>query len=162
MDSNEILALRCSKGLTQDKLASALGLHRTTVLGWERGTIHISARNEAKLRDCLGMTAPQTSSIPPSMSPEDLIALRTGKGMSQADLADKIGVTKLTILRWEKGRTPISRKYELSIRALFTDASNNDAQRRAIVLEKSLRAILTMDNVDRIHGYVEAILQGNC
>lgn len=37
--------------------------------------------------------------------------LRKEKGLTQQELADKIGVTKLTILRWEKGdRVPKSDK----------------------------------------------------
>lgn len=43
------------------------------------------------------------------MKPATLTSLRTRAGLSQAALADKLGVSRQTINRWENGLTPISR-----------------------------------------------------
>lgn len=41
------------------------------------------------------------------MTPDDLKSARTKLGLSQAELAHRIGVTRNTINRWEMGLHPI-------------------------------------------------------
>lgn len=41
------------------------------------------------------------------MTPTDLKALRTKRGWTQHDLAERIGVDRNTVARWEQGVHPI-------------------------------------------------------
>ena len=41
----------------------------------------------------------------------ELRALRAGAGMTQQDLADKLGVTHISVSRWENGKTIPSPRY---------------------------------------------------
>jgi DNA-binding XRE family transcriptional regulator len=44
---------------------------------------------------------------------------RLGKGLLQVDLAKKIGVSEMTIVNWEKGRTDPTRKNLERIKAIM-------------------------------------------
>lgn len=52
------------------------------------------------------------------MTPSELRAARASLGLSQRALAERIGVARLTVIRWEAGTWPITRRTELAIRSL--------------------------------------------
>ncbi len=52
------------------------------------------------------------------MTKSDLISMRAALSMSQAELADAVGVHKSTVLRWESGETPIPKMLELAMQTL--------------------------------------------
>ncbi len=50
-----------------------------------------------------------------TMTPEELIAYRHKLGISQQTLAERWGISKRTIIRWEKGEVPIPKLVDLAI-----------------------------------------------
>lgn len=52
------------------------------------------------------------------MTPADYKAAREALGLTQAQLAERLGVTRATINAREAGRTPITEEASLAIRAL--------------------------------------------
>ncbi|MDD2534856.1 MAG: helix-turn-helix transcriptional regulator [Eubacteriales bacterium] len=62
MDLIQILAtnlkrIRAERGLSQEKLAEIVDLHRTYISGIERGTRNVSIRNIEKIAAALGVRA---------------------------------------------------------------------------------------------------------
>jgi transcriptional regulator with XRE-family HTH domain len=54
------------------------------------------------------------------MTREELVELRTSLGLSQRDLARRVGVSPRTVARWEEGLHPIGLVYEKVIRIQAT------------------------------------------
>ena len=52
------------------------------------------------------------------MDGSELKAIRKGLGLSQAALAEKLGVTTTSVARWERGEVPISEPMARFIRLL--------------------------------------------
>jgi DNA-binding XRE family transcriptional regulator len=50
------------------------------------------------------------------MQPEEVKALRMEAGLSQAELAELIGMSRVTVGLMERGAAPIERRTELAIR----------------------------------------------
>lgn len=53
------------------------------------------------------------------MSVKDIRSLRKGAGMTQKELADKLGVTITTVSRWEKGEYVPSPRYIKQMAEMF-------------------------------------------
>ena len=53
-----------------------------------------------------------------AMSADACRRIREALGLTQETLAAQLGVTPLTVLRWENGQTPISRSRALAIQAI--------------------------------------------
>lgn len=53
------------------------------------------------------------------MNANDIRSLRKGAGMTQKDLADKLGVTNVTVSRWEKGEYVPSPRYIKQMSEMF-------------------------------------------
>lgn len=53
--------------------------------------------------------------MPPKLDKEDIKDLRSRAKMTQEEMAECLGVTKMTIIRWEHGR---ARPSQLAIRQL--------------------------------------------
>src|SRR3972149_95982 len=114
MNANEIRDLRNEKGWTLQALADALCVDLSSALRWERGASspsHLAAEKLERLR---------SRSIPPSVALQPTLQqaggaarldadaikkLRKDTGWSQKDLAERIGVSRVTLERWECGRT---------------------------------------------------------
>ncbi len=56
---------------------------------------------------------------PGALEGDEIRFLRTEMGLSQADLGTRLGVSKRSVLRWEKNQGRVSRKSDLSLRALY-------------------------------------------
>lgn len=52
------------------------------------------------------------------MAPEELKRKREMLGLTQAELAKRLGIAKLTVLRYENGQTPIPRIVELALKEI--------------------------------------------
>jgi len=52
------------------------------------------------------------------MRPAELKALRKNLGMSQAQLAEKLGIDRVTVARWESGMRNIPPMLALALKAL--------------------------------------------
>lgn len=55
-----------------------------------------------------------------AMAPAVLLQLRKSAGLTQVELARRLGVKKLTVYRWESGIVPISQARALAISACVT------------------------------------------
>lgn len=55
------------------------------------------------------------------MTPAEFRALRRRLGLTQAQLAAALGMSRDQILRYEAGRAPIPRVVELAVRQISTD-----------------------------------------
>lgn len=53
----------------------------------------------------------------------DVAELRKALKLSQAELADKLGITQSTVSRFETGALPIDRRTELALLALRKEAA---------------------------------------
>lgn len=58
-----------------------------------------------------------------AMQGEDLKALRKGAGMTQAELAEAIGMTGTSIGLMERGAAPIEKRTELAVRYIVEHAA---------------------------------------
>jgi DNA-binding transcriptional regulator YiaG len=50
------------------------------------------------------------------MEPEDFMFLRRQMGLTQAQLAVELGISRATVTDWERGRTPIKQIAILALR----------------------------------------------
>lgn len=50
------------------------------------------------------------------MQPDELKALRTGAGLTQQQLANAIGMTRVSVGLMERGQAPIERRTALAVR----------------------------------------------
>ncbi len=113
--------LRAQAGLTQRDLAIAVGVTGSMVLRWERRGVIPSAARLPQLAAALGAPSdalfeqaapdvggqPTASGVP---APASLRALREAAGLSQWQLAVRLGVTEGAVSRWEAGdRQPNAR-----------------------------------------------------
>lgn len=60
----------------------------------------------------------QTLTDPRDLTPDDLRDLQAQLGMTNEQLADAIGVSLSTIVKWRGGQHPIPRPSAIAIRAL--------------------------------------------
>jgi transcriptional regulator with XRE-family HTH domain len=57
------------------------------------------------------------------MSPADLVAARERMGLTQARLAELLGVQRLAVVRWENGQRAIPPYLHLALKALNSPVS---------------------------------------
>ncbi|MER3448145.1 MAG: transcriptional regulator [Candidatus Dadabacteria bacterium] len=62
------------------------------------------------------------------MTPEELRQIRLRLGLSQMELAERLGVSISTVLSWEKGRRAISHVVALAIRCMVEHAGLVDSK----------------------------------
>lgn len=55
-----------------------------------------------------------------AMTPDELRALIKAAGMSNPELAERLGITRQTVWMWVTGRTPISRQATAFIKTVLT------------------------------------------
>jgi transcriptional regulator with XRE-family HTH domain len=87
------------RGLEQRDVAARLGVQLATVGRWERDQKRPAIRHMPRILELLG---PGASGLPGS-SPEDLRAARRRRGITQAELATRLGVDRRTLGDWERG-----------------------------------------------------------
>lgn len=54
------------------------------------------------------------------MTSEEIKTIRTKLGLSQSQLANKLGCAKSTVVRWENSQRPISNPYAQLLKQLVT------------------------------------------
>ena len=112
---------RMDLGLSQRKLASRLGVSKTSIEHWERNEVKPARWMVPRLREFLGL---QPSGPPPTSFAERLTAYRRGLGLSQEALARSLGVHKTTVVRWEVGRRHPSKARLQKIETLLADSTS--------------------------------------
>jgi DNA-binding transcriptional regulator YiaG len=111
LSAAEIKEIRSELGMTQGELGDALGISAASVWNWEAGNTSPNRKNRWKL---LQLSGGEMGELPGDSVRE----LRNELGLSQADLADEIGVSAGTISNWETGRTSPSETRLSEIREL--------------------------------------------
>ena len=92
-------AWRLDRGLEQRDLAAMLGVQRATYGRWERD----QKRPAIQLMPGVLMLLGPGSSATQKSLPERLLSARRLLGLSQAGLAEMLGVNRWTVSDWERG-----------------------------------------------------------
>jgi transcriptional regulator with XRE-family HTH domain len=92
---------RLDLGLTQKQVAREIGAHVTSVRNWEGNATTPALRFVPGIVRFLGYVP-----FPPSQGlSERLKGYRRVQGLSQRDMAQRLGVEESTVARWERGRS---------------------------------------------------------
>ena len=101
LEPERLRAARVRAGLTQAELARAVGVAGgERVSRWELGTSSPSTAMRARLAKALSLDLEE---LLPQRGPADLRRLRAEAGLTLAELAERGGLSKGTIKRWEAG-----------------------------------------------------------
>ena len=125
---SQLRTLRKSSGLTQKEVASFLGYSEQLISIWERGSSFPDASAWGGLcklyripLSTLLLEESATTGISADIDfdPQDfctrLLLLRKGRGLTQTELAAKLGINPKTIISFEKGKSLPSRQAFLSL-----------------------------------------------
>jgi DNA-binding transcriptional regulator YiaG len=132
---SEIKRLRSKFNLTQAELAELLGISGAAVTSWETGKTRPSRENRQALmelretdRDEInrrlsretpsGGGAPELGGTASEVTPDDIRTIRERLGLTQRELADRLGVSVNTISNWETGRSSPRRRSLEMLRSL--------------------------------------------
>ena len=111
---DELRRRRIHAGLTQEAAAELLGVSRWTYRHWEGG-------QHAPLAERLPDIAAALDCDPHDLvdPPTTLAEYRTVAGLTQADVAGQLGVTRYTVGAWEQGLMPIAAKHHGALAAVL-------------------------------------------
>ncbi len=109
---------RLDAGLTQYELADRIKVHRSRIEAWESGRDKPPAARIKEMAAALnvtygylmGLEDRQTIVLRPAFKPDRLLYARTRAGLTQEKLADRLGVIRLSVYLWEKGKAVPKRK----------------------------------------------------
>ncbi len=111
----DIKRMRKGLGLTQTAMAKLIGVSAAAVTAWETGKTMPSRESRRALGQLAGRPRAEVdeqlsrSGLLPApeatLSGDDIRSLRQATGMSQRDLARKLGVSVNSVCNWETGRT---------------------------------------------------------
>ena len=157
---NRLKELRKEKKLTQKELAEETDIAYRTLQRWENGESQIKPEKAEKLANFFGV------SIAHLLGYEDndfekanqnrLKELRKEKALTQADLAELLEVTKLTISNWENGVSSIKSDRLKKLCEIFdVDAPyllgynnvKNETDIKASVLDEALEKLRAINNM---------------
>ena len=157
---NRLKELRKEKGLSQKALANELGVHYRTLQNWENGESQIKPEKAEKLANFFGV------SIAHLLGYEDndfekanqnrLKELRKEKALTQADLAELLEVTKLTISNWENGVSSIKSDRLKKLCEIFDvdvpyllgyNNVKNETNIKTTVLDEALEKLRAINNM---------------
>jgi len=112
---SEVRRLRKGLGITQIALAKLIGVSAAAITAWETGKTIPSRESRRALsqlaeksQDEVDAQLSRSGLMPPpeaTLSGADIRRLRQQAGMSQRDLARKLGVSVNSVCNWETGRT---------------------------------------------------------
>ena len=127
---DKIRALRKQAGITQEELGDLLSVSYMTVRRWEAGKV-VPRLDEIKaLANALKVQEQDFLSDNTEAFHLKLRELRKKAGLNQTQLAEKIGVSLLTLFRWEKGerqpRVEDIRKLANALNVSENDLLSND------------------------------------
>lgn len=105
-------AVRRRTGTPVAVVAAATGVPPATVYNWESGRVGVPRDRLPALAGLLGtdvadlVTRLRAPSAPPQAPTSGLRRLRRRTGLSQAQVADRVGVARHSVSVWERGTTP--------------------------------------------------------
>lgn len=105
---------RIDRGLWQEHLAEALGVSVSTVCNWEMNRTRVATRYLPKVVTFLGYDPREE----PGQLGDRIRMQRERRGLSQAALAEQLGLNASTVTAWERGRV---RKLFPKIRRRFEE-----------------------------------------
>lgn len=88
------------RGLWQQHVARELGVSLSTVVNWEMNRTSVATRYLPKVVAFLGYDPRKTT----GELGDRIRMLRERQGLSQAALAEKLGLNVSTVVAWERGR----------------------------------------------------------
>ena len=106
-------------GLLQREVAEKLGVTDSTIWNWEANYSSPQLRIIPKVIAFLGYEPYSTAS---GSFGERLLACRRSMGLSQKELADRMGIDPSTLGKWERGGRPPSKKVMARVRAFLAAA----------------------------------------
>ena len=109
-------AWRLERRLEQRDVAAMLGVRPATVGRWERN----QKRPAIQFMPGVLMLLGPDSFEPPKSLPERLLSARQLLGLSQAGLAEKLGVDRWTVGDWERGVRLPSEERRAAVEALLS------------------------------------------
>ncbi len=128
-------SLRNRFDLTQQELAELLEVSPVTVTSWETGKSKPRKSNLAQIITLRSMDQEEVDEaldrehIPASISPSKIKSLRSKLNLSQAELADLVGVSSAAVTSWETEKTQPSRENRKTLAELMeADRGEIDAR----------------------------------
>lgn len=114
--AEKISYFRTNKGLTQEQLASLLGVSKQSVSNWETGLKFPRFKFISELANIFNVSVTELVSNDSTTSDSDLSifignkikVLRETNGLTQDDLATNLGLTRQSISRYETGERKVS------------------------------------------------------
>lgn len=100
-------------GLLQSRLAERLGVEVDTIRNWERNRSRPTLKY---LPTCLGFLGYDPSFVVPETIGEKLLKYRRDRGITQKELALRIGIDPSTLSRLERGKG--NRSFEKVVRRI--------------------------------------------
>ncbi len=105
-NADELRRRRIRAGLTQLAAADELGVSAWTVRQWEAGNHTPRAERLPELARVLGCEPSDLVEAPTTLAD-----YRTLAGLTQADLATQLGVSRMAVAQWESGLMPIAARH---------------------------------------------------
>ena len=106
--------LRVQAGLSQEAVAKLVGVSAWTYRQWETGRATPLAGRLMRLAASVGGDVADLVGVPHTLSDYRVLA-----GLSQADLAARIGVSRATVAGWEQGLTPVAAKHHQGLMSVL-------------------------------------------
>ena len=101
----QLRAWRRSQGITQSVLAMQIGMcGRKKVSDWERGRARPSIANARWLERRAGIPVTAWRELPTGSPGADVRAWRIREGVTQMELAGRVGCTANAVVWWEAGK----------------------------------------------------------
>ena len=99
--------LRVQAALSQEAVAEMVGVSAWTYRQWETGGATPLAGRLKDLASAVGADVADLLGPPQTLADYRVLA-----GLSQADLSERLGVSRATVAGWEQGLTPVAAKHQ--------------------------------------------------